>query len=84
MRETRTSGSGRGDQGNPVPYRHRVSPVAAHPGEGRLTPATAAAQARRPEPLFMPLFSHCRDNRLGPQVGGKEAFPICPACDAHA
>src|SRR4029077_19710107 len=23
MRESRTSGSGRGDQGNPVPYRHR-------------------------------------------------------------
>jgi hypothetical protein len=22
MRESRTSGSGRGDQGNPVPYRH--------------------------------------------------------------
>src|SRR6266567_366864 len=26
MRESRTSGSGRGDQGNPVPYRHRLSP----------------------------------------------------------
>src|SRR5712664_1244011 len=24
MRESRTSGSGRGDQGNPVPYRHRI------------------------------------------------------------
>ena len=29
MRESRTSGSGRGDQGNPVPYRHRISPVGA-------------------------------------------------------
>ncbi len=33
MRETRTSGSGRGDQGNPVPYRHRVSPVARVPAK---------------------------------------------------
>jgi hypothetical protein len=32
-----------------------VSPVATHPGEGRLTPATAAAQAWRPELVFMPL-----------------------------
>ena len=29
MRKTRTSGSGRGDQGNLVPYRHRIVP-----GEG--------------------------------------------------
>jgi hypothetical protein len=27
MRESRTSGSGRGDQGNPVPYRHRMGAV---------------------------------------------------------
>jgi hypothetical protein len=33
----------------------RVSPVAAHPGEGRLTPATAAAQAWQPELVFLPL-----------------------------
>jgi len=29
MRESRTSGSGRGDQGNPVPYRHRIFTVPA-------------------------------------------------------
>src|SRR4029077_18543567 len=27
MRESRTSGSGRGDQGNPVPYRHHIGGV---------------------------------------------------------
>jgi len=32
----------------------RVSPVAARFSEGRFTQATAATQAWRPEPLFMP------------------------------
>jgi hypothetical protein len=35
MRESRTSGSGRGDQGNPVPYRHRDLAVRHGIGEGR-------------------------------------------------
>jgi len=49
-----TSGSGRGDQGNPVPYRHRVSlHMAVCPGEGRLTEPTAAAQPRRRQQVFM-------------------------------
>ena len=51
MRESRTSGSGRGDQGNPVPYRHRVSPVAERQSEGRLTEPTAAAQCWRHAPI---------------------------------
>ena len=37
MRESRTSGSGRGDQGNPVPYRHRDLAVGRGTGEGPLT-----------------------------------------------
>jgi hypothetical protein len=37
MRESRTSGSGRGDQGNLVPYRHRILAVRRCPGEGPLT-----------------------------------------------
>jgi hypothetical protein len=32
----------------------RMSPVAPRPSEGRFTQATAATQAWRPEPLFMP------------------------------
>ncbi len=34
MRESRTSGSGRGDQGNPVPYRHCYLAVRTGLGEG--------------------------------------------------
>jgi F-type H+-transporting ATPase subunit alpha len=30
MRESRTSGSGPGDQGNPVPYRHRIPVIGMH------------------------------------------------------
>jgi len=58
MRESRTSGSGRGDQGNPVPYRHRIFLLAADPGEGRFAEPAAAVQASRPELVFMPLFGH--------------------------
>ena len=36
----------------------RVSPVAARLSEGRFTQATAATQAWRPEPLFMPHLGH--------------------------
>jgi hypothetical protein len=36
MRESCTSGSGRGDRGNPVPYRHRDSAVWVRLGERRL------------------------------------------------
>ena len=54
MRESRTSGSGRGDQGNPVPYRHRIFTVPADSGEGPLTEPTAAAQPWRRERVLMP------------------------------
>ena len=54
MRESRTSGSGRGDQGNPVPYRHRVSPIASGRGDGLLSEPIAGTQPCRREPLFMP------------------------------
>ena len=54
MRESRTSGSGRGDQGNLVPYRHRILLLAAYPGDGRFTQPTAAVQTWRPELVFMP------------------------------
>ena len=53
MRESRTSGSGRGDQGNPVPYRHRVSSVAPRSREGPLTEPTAGAQPWPRERLLM-------------------------------
>ena len=36
MRESRTSGSGRGDQGNLVPYRHRNLAVYRGVDEGRV------------------------------------------------
>ena len=58
MRESRTSGSGRGDQGNPVPYRHRILLVAVRSGEGPLTEHTTATQAQPPERVFMPHGRH--------------------------
>jgi hypothetical protein len=56
MRESRTSGSGRGDQGNPVPYRHRNLAVRTRPGEGpesthKRPSVTAAHHTREPPPL---------------------------------
>ena len=45
----------------------RMSPVAAHPGEGRFTQPTAAARLRRREPPFMPQFGHCLKPVAGPQ-----------------
>ena len=54
MRESRTSGSGRGDQGNPVPYRQRILPVSGHPGEGHLTEQIADVQPAPRELVFMP------------------------------
>ena len=65
MRESRTSGSGRGDQGNPVPYRHRLSPVASRLGEGRLTEPKAAARPWRPELVLMPEAVEKRVMRRG-------------------
>ena len=53
MRESRTSGSGRGDQGNPVPYRHRILPVPVGIGERLFTEPTAAARPWRREPLTL-------------------------------
>ena len=49
MRESRTSGSGRGDQGNPVPYRHRLA--GAHIGVGcfRFCPRRDVQAARQEE-----------------------------------
>ena len=42
MRESRTSGSGRGDQGNPVPYRHRNLVVRCRAVERQVSAAVGA------------------------------------------
>jgi hypothetical protein len=59
MRESRTSGSGRGDQGNLVPYRHRISPIAVRPGEGLLTDHIGGARLWRWERVFVPRTGPC-------------------------
>jgi hypothetical protein len=48
-----------GEQGNLVPYRHRVAPVAACLSEGRPIQAITDAQARRWGLFFMPLCRLC-------------------------
>ena len=47
MRESRTSGSGRGDQGNPVPYRHRISPLRTGVSELLVMPEAVGKRAIR-------------------------------------
>ena len=57
MRESRTSGSGRGDQGNPVPYRHRNLAVRTRPGEG---PESHPTRQFAPAALNAGFAEHCR------------------------
>jgi hypothetical protein len=57
MRETRSSGSGRGDRGNPVPYRHRNLAVAGGIGYGRDLPPT---RQFAPAALNAGFAPHCR------------------------
>ena len=52
----------------------RIFLLAAHPGEGRFTQPTTAAQAWRPELVFMPLKRRCRCDRGTAQSGGFRPF----------
>ena len=58
MRESRTSGSGRGDQGNPVPYRHRYLAISGRidnrrdlPPKRPFTALTRRSQSGGKQPL---------------------------------
>jgi hypothetical protein len=93
------SGSGRPEPARPMSqlgsiclaHRHapngrfrRIFTVPAGSGEGPLIEPIAAAQPWRRERVLMPLKRPCRQAPEPAELGGKAAFPICPACDGHA
>src|SRR5438105_748850 len=57
----------------------RVSPIAARPGEGRLTEPTAAARLSRQQRRPMPRSRPRRREPGSAESGGNASFPICPA-----